>query len=107
MYLICTARPIEAFNKPEALRNAIQYGYLSDMPSSWTVHATVPNYDLAKKMGKFIANEKNEQVTLLSAYLDTGSHFLAHTIDPDPKPEAELLDALDKYDGAPADTGSL
>jgi len=107
MYLICTDRPIEAFNKAESLRNAIQYGYLPEAPAAWTVHATVPNYDLAKKVGQFIANEKSVQVTLRSAYLDTGSHYFALTIDPEPKPEVELLDALDKYDGCPADTGSV
>lgn len=108
MYLICTKRPFENFNKIEALNNAVQYGYLAEEPVGWTVHAVVPHFEMARKVATFIADSLRAEVTIRSAYLTNGAHFSTNTVSPSLVAElSEALEELELYDGVPADTGSV
>jgi hypothetical protein len=102
MYLICKKSTLPNFDAAHAIRHAVSWGTLSAPSQSWEVYATFPNRDRAVNYAKTLANEIGEEVEVRSAYAD-GDHYSIGVYAPTPTP----IEEQEKYDGVPADTGSV
>ena len=100
MYLVCTLKQDNNFDAVRALNHGITVGTLNGPPQVWQVHLTCSSRDLAVRFAKQMANENGIEVEVRSGW-SNGDHYSIASFSPPPIEEQE------KYDGVPADTGSV
>lgn len=108
MYAIIRPSPLFTPATPD-FKSEIEWGlkygtYSAPRPAPIEFLATTPDFYRARKLAQFLANDLGEKTEVVPVMFASGLGGVIHTAEPE---QQEPCEEPEKYDGVPADTGSV